>query len=230
MSYHRLLLILLLCTGSIFNLTAQDLEQGLEPFHLLRVAGPYEVTLVPGTDNSISISGSEEWIDRVKIEERGGKLSLTLSNKFDFRRSEMMRVTITYTETLHELVVTTGAELESDEVIVSKDLEITASAGGIADLEVQTTWLRLRAHSGGMVELEGTADTQDVKVASGGEYEAYRLESQHADVRANTGGVAEIHVIQTLDASASTGGMVYYRGRPEILDKDTSLGGEVKMQ
>jgi len=57
---------------------------------------------------------------------------------------------------------------------------------------------------------------------------AKQLFSQRTYIKSITGGQAIVVATETLDATASTGGMIDFEGGPEIISIKDNLGGEVR--
>jgi hypothetical protein len=65
-------------------------------------------------------------------------------------------------------------------------------------------------------------------VSSAGDVDTYRLESETAVVNASSGAEAKISVSKDLDAHASSGADIRYRGNPSRTNTHSSSGGSVK--
>jgi len=82
--------------------------------------------------------------------------------------------------------------------------------------------------SAGEVVLEGKSTKLEVEVSSGGELDAYKLESESVSASASSGGDAKFSVSKDLEAHASSGADIRYRGNPSRTNTHSSSGGSVK--
>ena len=76
--------------------------------------------------------------------------------------------------------------------------------------------------------LEGSANTLELEVSSAGEIDAYELACENVRAEASSAGSAKISVSKELNARASSGGSIRYRGTPTRTNTDSSSGGSVK--
>ena len=60
------------------------------------------------------------------------------------------------------------------------------------------------------------------------DYGAFDLESEEARIDVSSAGDARVFVTKEIDADASSGGSVFYRGNPDKVYIDASSGGKVR--
>ena len=72
------------------------------------------------------------------------------------------------------------------------------------------------------------ANIQEAKAATGGTLSAYQLDSEKTIIKANTGGSAKVIALDSIDASANTGGSIAYKGNPKKVRTKDGLSGSVK--
>ncbi len=80
--------------------------------------------------------------------------------------------------------------------------------------------------SGELKVSENTTDTM-LPISSAGGIEADNLKVKSCDASAFSGGEVSIHVTESLDVDAGSGGRVSYEGSPKKLKKNTSSGGSI---
>ena len=76
--------------------------------------------------------------------------------------------------------------------------------------------------------LEGKVKSLEIEASSAGDIDAYRLESEKVYARTSSAGSAKVNVTKELEAHASSGGSIRYRGNPVKTNTDSSSGGSVK--
>lgn len=179
-------------------------------------AGNEEKAIVEVDGTSPNNVMTEVFGDRLKIRMRQGNW-----------RNVDVKVYVTYKE-IDEIDVSSAADLVSDGVIKSEQLEIEVSSAGDVEVEVDVEELEVRVSSAGDLTIEGRATEQYVKVSSSGDYDGYDLESEVAEVDASSSGDARVFVTKELEADASSSGSVYYRGNPTKVYVDSSSGGRVR--
>lgn len=219
-----LLTVLSFC--AVISLSAQSKEtRNLDKFDEISVAQGIELIAEKGSSNSIDLEVSRIDMEDVITEVRGGKLYVKLSR--GNHRSNRVRATLTYTEELSDIQVSTGAEAEFRTKIKVDDLEVTTSTSGYVRLSVEAKTVDMGATTSGRISIDGTAEEIDASASTGGSIDAFDLIANDAYAKVNTGADIKISAEERLRASAGTGGSVRYMGKPRT-DIRTNTGGSVR--
>lgn len=219
-------LLTTLCLLAVISLSAQETEKReLSRFDEISVAQGIDLVAEKGTTNSIDLEVSRIDLEDVITEVRGGKLYVKLSR--GNHRSNRVRATLTYTEELRDIEVSTGAEAEFRTKIKVDDLEVTTSTSGYVRLSVEAKTVDLGATTSGRINIDGKATEIDASASTGGSIDAFDLVANDAYARANTGADIRLTAEERLRASAGTGGSVRYMGKPRT-DVRTNTGGSVR--
>jgi len=215
-----------LCFFTLISLSAQEKEKrDLSRFDEISVAQGIDLVAEKGSTNSIDLEVSRIDLEDVITEVRGGKLYVKLSR--GNHRSNRVRATLTYTEELRDIEVTTGAEAEFRTKIKVDDLEVTTSTSGYVRLSVEAKTVDMGATTSGRINIDGSATEIDASATTGGSIDAFDLVASDAYARANTGADIRLNAEERLRASAGTGGSVRYMGKPRT-DIRTNTGGSVR--
>ena len=86
----------------------------------------------------------------------------------------------------------------------------------------------VEASSAGNVVIEGKAKSLSAEASSAGDIDAYRLEAENVHANTSSAGVAKVNVVKALQADASSGGTIRYRGNPSHTMTNAHSGGSVK--
>lgn len=231
------LFVLLLTSISSILYGQQHQEVTLQNFSKIDVQGIMQVELVKSKVNKVTseaLNGAN--LEDLTVAVSGDELSVKTkifkqltdqNNNKKITGKKQFKITIEYTNELAGIIAGRGVELNADDALTGNHLELDASSGAIVKLDVNVNNLVVSSVQGAIVTLDGKATFQQAKVNTGGELFAYQLKSDEVDVKANTGGVAEISANNTLDASASTGGTISYKGKPNQQNIKKTLGGEI---
>ena len=135
-----------------------------------------------------------------------------------------MRYTLTVKE-LELIELSSSGNAHARSLLVDR-LEIrVTSAGDLRVDELEANVLEVVISSAGHVRIDdGVVDRQNLRISSAGNYHGGSLRSAHATVRLSSVGVARLWAEESLDATLSSVGSVYYRGNPEIVDSHSSTG------
>jgi cytoskeletal protein CcmA (bactofilin family) len=82
--------------------------------------------------------------------------------------------------------------------VESKILNITSNEGSILKLNVDAI-LNVKTNSGGMIDVSGNAETQEVLVNSGANFNGRNLKSEITSVTTNAGGNADVYASKTIN-------------------------------
>lgn len=209
---------------------AQNSEtRDLDKFSELKVSEGIEVIAKKGNENSVEIEVSRLDVDRIITEVRSDRLSIYVRrNSWSSRNQKgRIRVILTYTEEMDEIVVNTSAEVSFEDMIKTRSLSITTSTSGTVEAKVQVTSLDLSATTSGRIDVTGDADELEAKASTGGTIYAYDAEAKDVYAKANTGADVRVNAQDKLRATANTGGSVSYRGKPKA-DVRSNTGGSVR--
>ena len=105
---------------------------------------------------------------------------------------------------------------------------VTVSSAASVEVSIESETLVVEASSAGNGVLEGKVKSLEIEASSAGDIDAYRLESEKVYARTSSAGSAKVNVTKELEAHASSGGSIRYRGNPVKTNTDSSSGGSVK--
>lgn len=126
-----------------------------------------------------------------------------------------------------EIDVASAADIEV-EIENADEVNIDAASAGDARLRIEANEIEADVASSGDIKVAGKVKKQDVEASSAGDYDGYDLESEETRASASSAGGIKVNVTSKLDARASSGGSVRYKGSPKYLDASSSSGGSIK--
>jgi hypothetical protein len=223
----QIILALLLFQFPFSKTISQEIRQ-LADFNAVAAATGVRVILVKSSETKAKLElencESEDIVTAVK----GNELIVKFQNH-SWSRSKNRKATITvYYKNVERAEVSSGAKISADNIVSAQDLTLSGSSGGIMDLNVNAQRLEVDVSSGGILTIEGNSDFLEVNVSSGGMFKSFALASKEAEVDASSGGTASFSVSNRLQADASSGGVIRYKGDPEKLYTNSSSAGSVR--
>ncbi|MGG5210646.1 GIN domain-containing protein [Chryseobacterium sp. MIQD13] len=120
--------------------------------------------------------------------------------------------------------VSSGANLKGD-FKISNTLDIGTSSGAIIRAGVTAGTITVKASSGSNTAIEGKADSGIIDISSGAICKADELKMDNLEAEATSGGNLSVNVSTRLKVRASSGGLVKYKGRPEIESNINKISG-----
>ena len=215
-------LIMLLVTTAAF---AQDrIEKNLGDFTELKTYRGLPVELIKSDNPKLIIEGNKA--SSVTVKNANGVLKLSLKIENTFSSDEVM-VYLHYKDPVSVIDGNEGSNIYSNEVLAQDKIVVRAQEGARVKLELDVKNLEVVTSTGGYVNLSGKADTQDVKANTGGIYKGAMLKTEHTKINAATGGNAEVFASKSVDAKASTAGIIDIKGDPEHVSRKESTGGNI---
>ena len=144
-----------------------------------------------------------------------------------FGKKRDVKVYVTYVE-LDKITASSASNVFSDGAIKCGSMEIHASSAANIEISLDATDVRVHVSSAGDVILAGKAKTIETEASSAGEIDAYNLTVDTAESSVSSAGSVKLNVALELNAHASSGGSIRYRGNPTKTNTNSSSGGSVK--
>ncbi len=211
--------------------------------HSLDLSAGVQLTIVPDSREELVINAPESIMKRIVVEERDGKLSVTRKNSSlnFFSRNNGSIKAVLYTADIHrigDIEISSGASVSCREMIVRRGgtMEIDLSSGGNCNLTVESQLLKtdlssganaeiagtfdsvkIDVSSGAMLKISGTGESVKIDISSGASVEGSRFTARSVSVDASSGASGEMHVLETLRTSISSGASFVYSGDPQSI-------------
>ncbi|GGY86716.1 head GIN domain-containing protein [Pseudoduganella plicata] len=201
---HRSLLLACLCALATTAHAAEE-SRTLAPFRAIAVTGPIDLRVDAGKAQSVRISGSNEFLGRVRTIVKDGELRIDYPGKAS-KTTDGGRIVVTL-PSLVKCMVEGAGEVDIDNLNEER-VDLQFQGAGHLSAKGKTKWLRLKAQGVGHV------DTKELK-------------AERTDVNFEGIGEVSIHASQTLNAVVRGLGNVVYYGRPKTLNKSASGLGKI---
>lgn len=120
--------------------------------------------------------------------------------------------------------VSSGANVKGD-FRIDNTLDIGTSSGANIRAGVTAGTITVKASSGSNTAIEGKADSGIIDISSGALCKADELRLNNLEAEATSGGNLSVNVSARLKVKASSGGLVKYKGRPEIESNISKTSG-----
>lgn len=206
---------------------AQEIEtRDVGSFRGIKSATGIDVYLKKGSKESVRVEVSGTGIKNVITQVSGDYLKIHM-DEGRYNRSRTVKVYVTYVE-LTKLSCSSASSIYADGIIKARSLDLSASSAGSIDVGVEVEALTASASSAAEIELRGKAKRVELEASSAAKINGYDLEADEADVSASSAGSIRISVGQKIDARASSGADIRYRGNPVKTNTNSSSGGSVK--
>ena len=208
-------------------LWAQQSEvRSLNSFKAVKASQAIDVYLKKGDKESARVEASGVDLNDVATDVEGSSLRVRLKDNHSWKKINV-KVYVTYVS-LEKIAVTSAASVFSEGAIKSNRMDISASSAGSVEVNLECTSVTVDTSSAGEVVVEGKTTRLQLEASSAGNVDAYNLEAESVNAEVHSAGSAKISVAKELEASASSGGTIKYRGNPSRTNTHSSSGGSVK--
>ncbi len=223
-SMRLIMMILVVFVTATAN--AQDSEERkVSSFEEIRVSEAITVYLKAGADEKVRVEARGIDLDEVITEVSGSRLKIHLDD--GNHRNHAVKVYVTYKQ-LTGITASSASGVFSDGVIKGNNLDISVSSAADVEVDVDVNDLEVSVSSSGDLQVTGKSKYLTVSASSAGGVDAYDLDASIVKVRASSAGSAKVSASQEIDARASSGASIRYKGSPSKSQTDSSSGGSVR--
>ena len=216
------LFVLIACGASAQESETRQLGQ----FTGIRVGEAIDLYIKKGDKESAKVEVENVRLSDVLTEVSGSYLRIHMrQNNYSGHRK--VKVYVTYVS-IEKINASSASSVFSESVVKTKSLDITAASAANIELQVEAENVTVDVASAGDIRLEGKAKNCTIEASSAGTVDAYDFECEKVDANVSSAGSARVNVTKSLDAQASSGGSIRYRGNPTNTNTDSSSGGSVK--
>jgi hypothetical protein len=196
----------------------------IDDFSEIEVSHGINVYLTMGNTNHLEVETNEELMDKLVTEVRGDKLKIYFEGTFIWAKTANVYLEA---RTIYKISASGGSDVKGENELKTENLELRASGGSDIRLEVDVEDLEVEVSGGADVELIGEATYIEANTSGGSDLKAFDLITQTARLEASGGSDIKVFVEDDLEANASGGADIRYRGNPRNLETRDSSGGDV---
>ncbi|MBK3518141.1 head GIN domain-containing protein [Carboxylicivirga marina] len=195
-------------------------------FDKVKASKGINVTLIEGDKEEVDVHIKNGEVTDVITEVKNRKLTVKMKTKI--YKDVHVQVYVTY-KRLRDIDAGSGATIDAENTIYAESLKLRGGTDAKLLLDVDVNNLEVTG-SACKIELEGKTKFQDVSIGTGGKYLAYNLESEETYAKSTLGSIVEVVANEKLSGTAGSGGVVYFMGEPDKIEKKESTGGKVKKE
>ncbi|WP_449400550.1 DUF4252 domain-containing protein [Chryseobacterium wanjuense] len=112
---------------------------------------------------------------------------------------------------------------------IASDTKVEATSGSDIKIDINSKNFEFKGSSGSSTSFDGQAGVASFDISSGALCKAENLRSNQVEAESTSGGSLSVNVVDKLKARASSGGLIKYKGNPEITsDISKNSGGALK--
>jgi hypothetical protein len=193
-------------------------------FTEIKASTGLDVYITQEDQQTVTLEADENLQDLIVTEVENGVLKIYSEKNIWSAKSKKVHISV---KKLNSLKATSGSAVRSKTTIQSDEISIDASSGASVRMTVAANSVATNTSSGATIRVAGTADNHAAKASSGSSIKAYDLISKNVIVKVSSGANIDIHASEKIEARASSGGDIDYKGTPEKVIVKTSSGGSI---
>lgn len=225
------LFLLFVCTLFTFSLKAQENKNiGITNFNAVSVANGIDLYLTQSTSENIKLTGHPDLIKNVMVTKEGNTLKIRHKNNGGWGKmfkGQCVKIYVNY-KNLEGLDASGGSDVFTQNTLKTEKLSINASGGSDLKLDVVTKDLQVKISGGSDLDLKGSASNMELNSSGGSDVKAYNFVVDYAKVNASGGSDTNIHVTKGLEAGATGGSDIHYKGAAALKKTSSSKSGDIK--
>lgn len=211
---------------SFLPAAAQQTEiRKVSGFSGVKTAEGIDVYLKHGTQEEVKVEVTGTDPSNVMTEVSGSYLKIHM--KDGRYRSVDAKVYVTYVK-LDKLSASSAGSIFSEGPIQAQAMDINAASAGSIEVTLDAKEVSVSSSSAADVELKGMAEKINIDAASAGKVDAFDLDAREVHADAASAGSIKVQVRETLNADASSGGSIRFRGNPDRTNINSTSGGSVR--
>lgn len=222
---RKLWFLFFLLTGSLAY-AQQSETRNVGSFTGIKSASGIDVYLKKGDRENVRVEVTGTDLSNVITEVSGDYLKIHMSEG-RYNRSRTVKVYVTYVN-ISKLSASSASGIYGEGTVRARSMSISASSAGSIEVDIETERLEVSASSAADIELTGKAKFAEYEASSAAEINAYDLEAEEVKASASSAGSIRVNVTQQIDARASSGADIRYRGNPMKTNTNSSSGGSVR--
>jgi hypothetical protein len=188
-------------------------KRNIGAFYRIESSAGIEVVLTKGGKEELGVVvGDQSYINEVRTVVSNGTLKISREGDWKFWntwKNWKVKVYVSYVN-LESIDVSSGSTVRGEGLDLNK--------------------LAVDLNSGAVVELEGRVGTLQIDASSGASFRSYGLKASKCIADVSSGAGIQVTVEKEINADASSGGYIRYKGEGLIRNIDVSSGGSVKKQ
>ena len=193
----------------------------------IKVSSGIDLYISQDNNTAISVEADENLHDIIITEVDNGILKIYTER--NIWQSKARKVFVTVNQ-LNSLKATSGSDVHGEAIIKANEIAISSSSGADINIEIDAENISTSASSGSDIEISGTAINHASNAASGSSINAYNLKSKNVIVSAASGADINVFASEKIEARASSGGDVDFKGNPKKVSKKSSSGGSISQK
>jgi hypothetical protein len=199
-------------------------NRNVSDFTSVKAEKGLDVTIDQGNEFQVAVEADDNVQPHIITKVENGTLIITSDYNSYTNVTKNISVKM---PVIKSLETGSGASLKSKNILRSDDIIVKSASGSSMGLNVESDKITAESSSGSTLSLLGKALTFDSSSSSGSSIDAQNLIANDVSARSSSGSSTSVHAAVSLNAHASSGSSIEYKGKPKNVTVDQSSGGGV---
>lgn len=195
-----------------------------EKFTKIEVSRGIEVIVEQAETTSVEVEADSNLLQHITTKVVNGTLEVSVDENIDSAEKETVRVKMPIIEGLSS---TSGSNIHTNNVLQGTSIKLKSSSGSELEATIEYEDIDAESTSGSTTTISGKALKFSSRSSSGSEINAIRLEANDVAAQATSGSSSEVNALVSLNAKASSGSSIDFKGNPKKVEKEETSGGSV---
>lgn len=225
----KLLILLLIGTNNTTVFAQKSKNISVNNFTEVSVSSGIDLYITQGVSENLMIVADDELIKNVVVTQNGSEISIRYKEGINWSRlfkNQSIKVYLNY-KTLKSLSASGGSDVYTKNTLKSDALNLRASGGADLKLTLNVRNLTINSSGGSDVDLKGSGENLQAIGSGGADINAFSYVVNNAKVTVSGGSDANIYVNKALEASATGGSDVNYKGSASLRKTSSSKSGDI---
>lgn len=196
-----------------------------DDFSRVEVSRGLDLYLTKSKNVSLEVEADENLHELITTEVRDGVLKISCTKNIWGESSKKVHLKVDH---LNAIAINSGADVVTRNMFESEELRLSISSGASAEMELNVDDLSCDISSGADIRLAGQAENFTVSSSSGSDVKAYELKANNCNASASSGSDIKLTAVETIEARATSGADIKYKGNPRVLQQEDNSGGSVR--
>jgi len=229
-----LLLFFIGCTNAQWNKTikgngkATTEIRAFDPYDVISVHGSMDVSLVEGSEGSITLKAEENILEYIEVTNNNGKLRIKTKDHVNLRPSWKKGIYIEVPiQEVSKILLSGSGEISGKLTLKTEKLKLSVSGSGDIKVAADATAIKAAISGSGDIDISGKADEFDAAVTGSGDIDAAQLSVAQATANITGSGDIKIHAKDQLTVKIVGSGDVKVNKDVTTINKKVVGSGEI---
>ncbi len=222
--------ILFVIVSSYMAKAQETKNVAVKNFNSIGISSGIDLYLTQSGNEGVSIQSDSETLKNIVVEQNGTNVNIKFKDGINWGglfKNRIIKAYVNY-KSLNTIAASGGSDVFTQNQLKTDKLAIRSSGGADLKLDVVCTDLSIQSSGGSDIDLKGKAENMAIQSSGGSDIDAYGFITNYAKVQASGGSDVAIYVNKGLEASASGGGDVHYKGSASLKKTSSSKSGDVR--